>query len=50
MKIGDVVKLKNASMLMTVGLIEDDKVNCVWFDNENLRRECFMLDRLELVE
>lgn len=49
MKIGDVVKLKSASTPMTIQGVKDNTVNCIWFDNEYLRRECFMSDRLELV-
>lgn len=38
-KTGDVVSLKSGGLHMTVGYINDDKADVVWFDGEGVLRE-----------
>ncbi len=38
---GDVVKLKSGSPKMTVEIVNQDGVKCVWFDNANSKTATF---------
>lgn len=56
-KIGDIVRLKSGSPLMTVDSIEEHghntsvaKANCVWFEGTNQKKALFALTSLELEE
>ena len=51
MKVGDTVRLKSGSSLMTIESIEGDQVFCVWSNNKNeIERKKFIKDTLELDE
>ena len=58
-KLGDVVKLKSGGLDMTIDkfvynpvakINYTDKVECVWFDKNTLKRETFQTTTIELVE
>ena len=55
LKVGDVVKSKNGSRLMTIDQIHTVfsaafKVSCVWFDGHQLKRAEFYIKDLERVK
>jgi uncharacterized protein YodC (DUF2158 family) len=52
MEIGDIVKLKSGSPLMTVSGFDEDSVSVVWFDNHsrNVRTDRFYKAILKKIE
>ena len=45
-KVGDVVKLKSGGPEMTVEVIADNTVSCIWFDKSKLCKRDFLEDNL----
>lgn len=41
LSIGDVVQLKSGGPRMTVESVDDDWVDCVWFEKNNAHRQSF---------
>lgn len=49
MKVGDTVRLKSGSLLMTIESIEGNEVTCVWNNSKNeIERQVFIKDVLVL--
>jgi uncharacterized protein YodC (DUF2158 family) len=49
MKIGDTVRLKSGGPLMTVSeLLDNARVICTWFDNNELKTATFPDDSVEI--
>ena len=55
LKVGDIVKLKSGSSLMTIEYVgkyissNKIKAKCIWFDNANKYDDIFVLESLEIV-
>jgi uncharacterized protein YodC (DUF2158 family) len=50
-KVGDIVKLKSDSPKMTINkIIDEDRVQCYWFDASTLIHAVFHPDSLELLD
>lgn len=50
MKIGNVVKLKLTGPLMTIELVENESVYCIWFCGTDVKRGQFHVDTLKVIE
>lgn len=49
LKIGDVIKLKNSDILMTVEKIEKSKIYTVWFENDMIKRNSYSLNTITFI-